>query len=150
MSYDELRKVSLPEFYELSLTDFRNLDEEDLMEQVLSSIEGIDQDTAVFCGFPHNIRESQVVPLPRSSTYGVTLEEWRGALLHMGGNSPIEHADKFPYELGSVACMAIYDGTQIERDLSLGTGDGSMTPFIHNSSNNIQDALLGMVVFKQL
>lgn len=145
MSHEFSGKSQLPQ-YEIPLWDFNFLDEIELRDKILGQIEGFPQDQLVFCGFPHS-RSQSYQPQPRKITYGMTLDEWNYFLdSGYSDSTPLMYAKTL--DNSETPHLAVYDGSQLERDMSRLTGSGIITPFIHKDSNNVQDALIAVITFR--
>ena len=130
---------------ELSLSDFFALPEADTLDNIIRQAEttriisGPRRHTdLVFSGTPQPLHGELFIPV-KPELHGSTYEEWQAAMQE-GRRTPLNDAETND----SLPCLLIYDA----RSLEVAEDQAGQPIYKSTQSDNVQDALIGAVVFR--
>lgn len=134
--------------WELSPVIFSSYENQEIFDHLLHLLGelGIDTQALVFTGFDGGRDVGRVIERPRAETYGVTTADWAAVLADpqpAGMFDPIQFM-----ESEETPCISVYDARKL-RCVVDGAGIDSELAMVHETSDNVQDALLGVFVFKK-
>lgn len=138
-------RVKIWEVSPIVYSNYENQEIFDYLMHLLGEL-GIDTQALVFTGFDGGRDVARVTERPRAETFGVTTADWAQVLADpqpAGMFEPIQFM-----EAAETPCIGVYDAAKL-RCVVDGAMIDSEIAMVHETSDNVQDALLGVFVFKK-